>query len=136
MTLLLVVDDSADLRSLLSEQLEEQKYFVISTSDGQRALQLMQNHKVTPDVIILDMMMPNMNGAEFLKKKRKDPSLAGIPVILCTGLSSEEVRHDCAEDVLLVVRKPYVVADFLKVLGHLRRTGSYASFKSEPPPPT
>ena len=129
-----MVDDDADVRLLLREVLEENSYFVLTAADGEKALRLLQEHPVVPDVIILDMMMPGMDGWEFLARKHEDPRLADIPVILCTGLDVDRARPGCHEDVLLVLQKPCTPDTFLRVLSHVRRTGKHFRFKSDPPP--
>jgi CheY-like chemotaxis protein len=134
MTLLLIVEDDPTIRMVVRETLEDNGVFVVTAPDGERALALMQSHQLTPDIILLDMMMPIMDGAEFLTRKSKDPAIADIPVVLCTALSAAQVRPDCNADVMLVLSKPFSAQDLLRVLNRLRRTGQNPPYKSKPPP--
>lgn len=84
----LVVDDSADTLGLLKEALEAAGIDVLLALDGQQALGIAQ--KIVPDVILLDAMMPNMDGFEACRRLKAEPSLADIPVIFMTGLSDTE----------------------------------------------
>lgn len=135
MTLILVVEDDADNRLLLQETLESEGYAVLTASDGERAIKLLQEHPVIPDAIVLDMMMPNLDGHGFLVLKRANPKLVDIPVVLCTGVPAEKARADCyTADVMLIVQKPYTVDAVVRVLSHFRQTGKFKKFRSNPPP--
>ncbi len=83
--LILVVDDNADLRSFLNDQLSE-SYRVVEAADGVEALA--QIEKEQPDVIITDLMMPNMDGVEFTRSVRGNFETSHIPIIMLTA------KHD------------------------------------------
>lgn len=87
---LLLVDDDADLRSLYSHILKMQMFDVSQAVDGQSALESVYQH--IPDVIVLDLMMPKMNGKEVLERLRADPQTRNIPVLMLTASSSEEAE--------------------------------------------
>ena len=81
---ILVVDDDADLRQTLQLLLDDSGYRVTAAASGQAALdQLLAGAR--PDLILLDLMMPEMNGWQFLERARADASLAAIPVVIMTA---------------------------------------------------
>lgn len=88
--LVLVTDDDPDLRTLAHMQLSPQGYDVIQAPDGEECIRLAVERR--PDVILLDMMMPGMNGAEVLTKLSDNPRTADIPVVFLSALGSTEDR--------------------------------------------
>ena len=81
--LILVVDDVADNVDILQMRLEAQGYAVATAADGVEALEKIR--ELLPDLVLLDIMMPKMDGIETLKRLKADPSLPFIPVILVTA---------------------------------------------------
>jgi adenylate cyclase len=81
--LILVVDDVADNVDILQMRLEAQGYAVATAADGVEALGKIR--ELLPDLVLLDIMMPRMDGVETLKRLKADPSLPFIPVILVTA---------------------------------------------------
>jgi two-component system chemotaxis response regulator CheY len=77
----LIVDDDPFVRGMLAELLEDEGYRVVSAADGEEALSYLMRQAPMPCVILLDLMMPRMNGWEFRNAQRKTPELAAIPVI-------------------------------------------------------
>jgi CheY-like chemotaxis protein len=106
----LVVDDDRDIRDLLVEVLSGEGYVVSSAADGRRALA--EAHASRPDVILLDLMMPVMNGWEFREAQLGDPDLAGIPVIVISAF-------DSTLNVAAVLRKPFLLEDILDTVQRL-----------------
>lgn len=84
MVSVLVVDDERDIREAVSEVLADEGYEVLDAGDGAEALTKSRAHH--PDVILLDLMMPRMNGWEFRAAQMGDPELSGIPVIVLSAL--------------------------------------------------
>ncbi len=84
----LVVDDSPDTLGMLNEALERENLSVLLALDGQQALNIAG--KVVPDIILLDAIMPNMDGFETCRRLKANPNLRDIPVIFMTGLSDTE----------------------------------------------
>jgi len=103
---ILIVDDEANLRKALSEILVARGYMVEEASDGCAATEMLRDW--TPDLIFSDWKMPRMGGEEFLGNLRKEPRLAGIPVIVITAFGSS---HTAIEAVRLgaydFVTKPF-----------------------------
>lgn len=81
----LVVEDDQDTREALVALLESEGYQAQGAADGQQALALLQGDAFKPDVIVLDVFMPTMDGQQFRAALQRDPRFARIPVILCTG---------------------------------------------------
>lgn len=84
---ILLVDDDVTLHEMYAERLRAEGYVVVSAYDGEEALSKVYEDK--PDVILLDIMMPKINGIDVLKKLREDEMTANIPVILLTALVQE-----------------------------------------------
>lgn len=82
--LILVVDDDHAIRESLTELLEDEGYSVAVAANGEQALDQLRRPAV-PCLILLDLMMPVMDGFEFMGRKAADPSLAGIPVVVITA---------------------------------------------------
>jgi len=96
---ILVVDDESDIRKYMTTLLEANDYEVVSASDGDEALEVARREK--PDLVCLDLSMPNQTGTGFYKKLTRDKDLGGIPVIIVSGLAGRE----------LAVSKPAAVFD-------------------------
>ena len=80
---ILIVDDDLDTLRLVGLMLQHQGYRIIAASGGQQALALTQGDK--PDLVLLDIMMPEMDGYEVARKLRSDPTTSGIPIIMFTA---------------------------------------------------
>ena len=80
----LVVDDDLSTREALTDLLQDRGYAVISAADGREALNYLRNSS-PPGIVILDLMMPVMDGWEFLERQSRDPVLHDIPVIVLTA---------------------------------------------------
>lgn len=84
----LIVDDSAETLSMLSQALDEEGLTVLIALDGEQAINIAG--KMTPDIILLDAIMPNMDGFETCRKMKQQPNLKNTPIIFMTGLSDTE----------------------------------------------
>lgn len=85
---ILVVEDDEDIRSAMVDILESEGYHAESATNGQEALELL--HKISkPCLVLLDMMMPIMNGREFLDKIMEDAILAPIPVLIVSAIADK-----------------------------------------------
>jgi len=84
----LVVDDSADALSLINDALEAAGLDVLVALEGRQALTIAR--RIRPDIILLDAIMPNMDGFETCRALKADPELASIPVIFMTGLTDTD----------------------------------------------
>jgi CheY-like chemotaxis protein len=103
--LVLVVEDHEFAREAVAALLSSMGYDVIEAENGRDALAAMAKGAL-PDVILLDLMMPVMDGWEFMKRQRRDWRLCTIPTIVVTGVASHDPR--CLEmPVVRFLRKPY-----------------------------
>jgi CheY-like chemotaxis protein len=80
----LVVDDDADIRDALCELLVDEGYRAVAAANGQEALTYLSSGEL-PCVILLDLMMPVMDGWEFRRRQQGDPRLAQVPVVVITA---------------------------------------------------
>jgi CheY-like chemotaxis protein len=87
---ILVADDNATNRELLEELLASQGFTVITASDGAAALQELSNTQI--DLVLLDVMMPHLNGFEVCERIKINPDTYLIPVIMITALSDKQDR--------------------------------------------
>lgn len=85
---ILVVDDDADVRVLLGEFLAAHGFDVHVARDGRHALQVLSKIE-PPELILLDYLMPGMSGSQFLERKRWNPNIRGIPVIVLSAWTRE-----------------------------------------------
>ena len=83
--LILIVEDNLDLQSLYKQCLSYDGYLVATADHGKDALDQIRSGAAAPKLIILDLMMPVMNGWEFLKECEQDPILLKIPIIVCSA---------------------------------------------------
>ena len=116
MRTVLVVEDSKLFRTEKEHTLKKAGYHVITAVDGMEALQVA--HEGHPDVILLDMMLPKLDGPSVLRALKADPATAQIPVVVVTGLSQkneEKLLHDGAtafveKELLLKGSEPLLFA--------------------------
>jgi DNA-binding response OmpR family regulator len=85
--LILVADDDHDILQLVSFRLERADYEVVQANDGEEALRLVK--ELRPDLAVLDLMMPKLNGYEVIREIRRDEETKAIPVILLTARVQE-----------------------------------------------
>ncbi|MFG1491482.1 response regulator, partial [Oceanospirillum sp. HFRX-1_2] len=86
--IILVVDDSPDALSLINDALEDAGMDVLVALEGRQALNIAR--KMKPDMILMDAIMPHMDGFEACRQIKADPELAAIPVIFMTGLNDTD----------------------------------------------
>lgn len=111
---ILVVDDEAAIRNLLDDLLGDEGYEVCTASNGRAALELVQRER--PDLILMDVMMPELDGQETLRRLRAVPELAVVPVILMSAAAS--ITPDSADDIAFI-SKPFNLDHVLAVIAHM-----------------
>ncbi|MFQ5413873.1 MAG: HD domain-containing phosphohydrolase [Phycisphaerae bacterium] len=108
----LVVDNDASLRYVIALQLRAAGFEVIEGADGRDAIELAKQH--TPDVIVMDVMMPEMNGISATHALREDPATASIPVIMITCKSgTEDLVEGFEAGAQAYLQKPFDVAELV-----------------------
>jgi CheY-like chemotaxis protein len=109
----LVVDDNIDAVDALSQILEYEGYAVATAHDGREALEYLGSHP-TPDLIVLDLMMPIMSGWELRAELAKVPALAKVPIVVMTALAqAAEIEADA------ILAKPIDLKRLLLVMDRL-----------------
>lgn len=111
-SVVMVVDDDEDLRETVCEFLEGDGYRTIGSSDGASALSRLQQQSEKPAVILLDLMMPGMNGWEFREQQLRQPEIAHIPVVVMTAS-----RDPSGIDANEIVFKPVKLVRLLEIVG-------------------
>jgi signal transduction histidine kinase len=109
---LLLVEDDSSIRLALTDMLEDEGFAVTTAINGRAALEDLR-HAPPPDVIVLDLMMPVMDGWEFRVEQRSDPMLAGIPLLAMSADLSAKARAIAADGY---VRKPIDFPEMLRQL--------------------
>jgi CheY-like chemotaxis protein len=116
---ILVIDDQPEVLELLGDLLKHNKYEVLTATEGVEGLAKAQSHK--PDLIILDIAMPVMDGYDFMKELRTDDELKNVPVIIITGrvqlkeIFEEQGIHD-------YIMKPFDKKELLTKVKKLIKT--------------
>jgi CheY-like chemotaxis protein len=113
----LVVDDDLDIREALSEILADRGFQVSCAANGREALTLLRSTTDPPSVILLDLMMPILDGYGFLEEHRNDVSLAVIPVAIITA--GHGVDRARIGEVTPIVSKPINMTRLFSVLDDL-----------------
>jgi len=127
---ILVVDDEPDVVHLVEYNLKAADYEVVTASDGEQALK--KARAAMPNLIILDLMLPELDGLEVCKLLRRDQSTAAIPIIILTAKSAEMDRvlglELGADDYLT---KPFSPRELVLRVKRLLRSGSTATEKAD-----
>ena len=114
----LFIEDEPDQVLMISMRLEKSGYDVISSMDGEEGLKKAAQEK--PDLILLDMILPGMDGLEVCRLLKKGVTTRHIPVISTTAAGADDVEEMCvAAGADACVRKPYDSADLLAKIKHL-----------------
>ena len=110
----MIIDDEIAILRLISRMIAAAGYNTIQTQDGHEALHILENSTPIPDLITLDLMMPNITGIEVLKRIKNNPALANIPIIILTAVGQQELLTEAetlGADAYLT--KPFAAADLL-----------------------
>lgn len=115
---IMVVDDHPDMVTVMKTVLEAKGYEVISASSGVEFFERLAEKK--PDLILLDVMMPQMNGLEALKRLRSDSETASIPVMLVTAkVQYQDVLTGYRQGADYYLTKPFTSTQLLNGIGIL-----------------
>jgi CheY-like chemotaxis protein len=115
----LLVEDDADTRSVMQTVIQRSGFAVETAADGREALDQLRSD-LKPAVILLDLMMPRMDGWQFRAEQRQDPALADIPVVLVSATHDLHEQADAlgADGYL---QKPVIFEELLNLLHRYRR---------------
>jgi len=108
---ILVVDDDRGAMEALSDILEYEGYRVDRARNGLEALEYLQNTRPCPSLVILDLLMPVMDGWEFRMRQKEDPALRDIPVLVVTAISAT-----AGIDAVKILHKPVDINELLKTV--------------------
>ena len=109
----LAVDDDADILKMLKARMEAEGYEFMSAMDGKQMLEALEMKR--PDVILLDIMLPNMDGYSILREMRKREEYADIPVIILSAKEKKKMGDLFAlEKVAFFIEKPFDTKDLLE----------------------
>jgi DNA-binding response OmpR family regulator len=112
---ILAVDDENDVLLIVKTTLESEGYDVVSASDGETALEIAMEQK--PDVIMLDIMMPGMDGFEVLEHLKENDETAEIPVIMLTGVEDKsKIQKAILSGIQYYIIKPFDVKEVVEKL--------------------
>lgn len=115
---ILVTDDEADLRGVLSMRLSEAGYEIIEADNGKDALRIAKEQ--TPDLLILDIMMPGMDGMSMSQQLKEDAATKDIPIIFLTGLQDKKTQStDYNSGANIIFAKPYEAKELLATVKNL-----------------
>ena len=107
-----VVEDDSDIRESLVWLLEAEGYDVVGAANGLEAMERLRSAAAPPGVILLDLMMPVMNGWQFRSEQLRDPHFASIPVVVISADGSIQ-RKASAIDAVGYLRKPIEIDELL-----------------------
>lgn len=121
-SVILVVDDSSDTVSMLNDALEQEGFSVLVALSGLQAISICK--KITPDLILLDAIMPDLNGFDTCKKLKENPKLESIPVIFMTGLDSQDnVESSFDSGAVDYIQKPIRIAELCaRIKAHIKKS--------------
>jgi CheY-like chemotaxis protein len=111
----LIVEDDRDIRESVAEILVDEGYSVSAAADGREALDLLRGAGRRPDIILLDLMMPVMNGFQFREEQLKEPALAAIPVLIVTADANARSKAETL-NAAGFVQKPLKIQPLLDLL--------------------
>jgi DNA-binding response OmpR family regulator len=122
---ILTIEDTADIRRLIRMTLEFQGYEVIEASEGVQGLNLARSQK--PDLILLDVMMPGIDGLDVARQLSDDPLLRRIPVIMLSAMgAASDIRAGLQAGVKAYLVKPFSPRELLDKVSRLLESASGA----------
>ena len=109
--MVLLVDDDEDLRDSIADLLRQRGYFVATAEDGHAALAIIAAHEM-PCVVLLDLVMPGMDGWKFLGIVQGDPAMAAIPIVIASAHAGTHAPSGTAG----ILRKPFDLDELFRVV--------------------
>ena len=119
MTTVMVVDDSPTIRAMIVNLLKSHGMDILEAGDGNLAQQVLSESPV-PDLIITDIVMPNMNGYEFCRWVKNNPSTSHVPVVMCTTKGEDFDKHwGKRQGSDAYITKPFEASEMISVVTSL-----------------
>ncbi|WP_437674441.1 response regulator [Sorangium sp. So ce131] len=116
MTTVLVVDDESDLLACIEGLLEDEGYTVVTFPDGKQALEYLRDAR--PDLALVDLMMPIMNGFDLVAAVSQEQRLDGMPVVIMSAVEQrQELLQKLGGRAQTVLKKPFTADKLLSVVG-------------------
>jgi DNA-binding response OmpR family regulator len=126
---ILIVEDNPDQLELIRLVLEKAGYAIGTAANGTDAL--IKTHSILPDLIVMDLMLPGLNGFDVCETLRKNPATASVPIIMLTGLCSEFGRLAGLESgANEFLTKPFKVEDLVSKVDKLLQARGAAKAKA------
>lgn len=126
---ILIVDDEPEIHAMLGKILSREGYVVDNAYNAEEAYQAVSRHK--PNLIILDIMMPNISGIEVCNKFKSDPSTSGILILIVSARDAQTDRIEGlthgADDY---VAKPFHLRSLIRKIKHMTEKKQIEDFKS------
>ena len=129
MATVLVVDDEFGIVEVITAVLEEEGHHVIAAVNGRQGLERLGEAAV--DLVLLDFMMPILDGPAMLRAMQADAALRSIPVVIMTSLDEARVRRECA-GYAAYLRKPFLIGRLPPLLDRLLAARSGGAATCEP----
>lgn len=115
---ILFVDDEPDQVLLIQTRLEHHGYEVLTATDGESGLALALEQK--PDLVIVDLLIPRLDGLEICRRLKRDPATANIPVALFTASATRDLDELCRSvGFAAYLRKPYEASELIAIIQKL-----------------
>ena len=111
----LIIEDDADLREMMAQLLTLEGYATATVANGREALEYLREGGDKPHVILLDLMMPVMDGWEFRRRMQSNPDIAGLPVIVLSALDQSRAKD---VDAAAFLKKPLDLDRLLRLVRH------------------
>ncbi len=112
MARILVADDEVTITMVLEQVLADEGFDVVTAGDGKEALAT-ASRPPAPDLILVDLYMPELNGRDFITRLRADPALKNVPVIVVTGAVPHERDYPPPGTYQMLISKPFDLEDLV-----------------------
>ena len=114
---ILIMDDDLAMQTVLEIALREAGYQVVLASDGQEGIEKLAALK--PDLVVSDIMMPQMDGVEMFQRIKEQIQDDGIPIFIMTALNRKPWFADLEADGAVIIQKPFEIEQFLRLVGDM-----------------
>ncbi len=121
---LLVIEDEAPVQDMMKRLLERYGWEIIQAYHVQEAVQILRDNRPLPDLVILDLMLPDIDGFELLRQMRSKKIFDTLPVVIVSALADpEQIRKGLSLGADRYVTKPGIIHNLAKTVMEVLRTG-------------